>query len=683
MNLDYDVAVIGAGSGWLTVALWLAWAGKNVVMIEKWLIGGDCTNVGCVPSKALLDISKSWKFDSMQEALTEVRARRQVIQDEETPDKIETKNLKILQWTAKFIDKNTVEVDWNQKISAKNIVIATWASPKIIPIDWLEKKDILTNESVFEQTDNIKNLLVIGGWYIGCELAESFQKLGVKVTLVQRNVDLIPMEEPESRDLIKAEFEKIWMQVMTNSTPKKVENGEMIVENNDSKKTTKIKFDKVLIALWRAANVWSLDLEKAEIDFSKWWITVNKYNQTNQKNIFAIGDCVLNNPQFTHWANNEGRWVVRNIIFSLKKSSNRSAALPACLYTKYEVARVWKTREELLKKFGEDEIITKKIEFSNNDRSKVTNDTEWFVMVHFKRLSGKILWATVAWSHAWELLPVFVTAIDNWTSAYVLSKSVYAYPTKAELIKKVCDQFVVHTLSNIKWEIKYFFTKNKLQFLTAIIWITLIVVFFLYKNTNQLTVEEIAFAWYNFIQDSAWWPIIFGLAYILRPIVFFPGSLMTVMAWALFGFWLGFAYVMVGAWVSASISYFLGKIFWKSIVKWASEWGFVSNLKKQADASPFMTIIMSRLLFFPYDIVNYVAGFLKIDFKSYLLGTLIWIIPWVSVIVFAGSWFYGQELTSFQQALEWANKTVLFSAIAIFIAISLIAKKLQKKSNLS
>lgn len=172
---QYDVAVIGAGAGGLTVAIGLSQAGKKVALIERGLIGGDCTNVGCVPSKAFLDISRKRKHEKtdIRSALLETRQRRQIIQDEETPEEFRDKyTFDIYTSHASFVDTHTLAVG-DEHIEAKKIVIATGGHARTIEIDGVDEQDIYTNESFFEIEKDIQKLIIIGGGYIGCELAEA------------------------------------------------------------------------------------------------------------------------------------------------------------------------------------------------------------------------------------------------------------------------------------------------------------------------------------------------------------------------------------------------------------------------------------------------------------------------------------------------------------------------------
>ena len=664
---------------------------KKIALIEKWLIWWDCTNYWCVPSKALIDIAKNWKYDNVSDTLKQVRARRKIIQDEETIEKIEKYWMKIYKWFASFKDKNTVEINppsplnkrelkCNLEITAKNIIISTWSHPVIYPIEWLNKKDILTNENIFEIRENFEKLVVIGWWYIWCELAESFANLWVKVTIIQRNIRLIPKEEKQASEVIKKVFKSKGIEILTNTTVEKTKWNKLIILEKWSETKKEIKFDKVLVALWRWANIEWLNLKNAWIKFDKKWIFVNKYNETNIKNISAIWDCVNWNPQFTHWANNEWRWVIRNILFPFIKNTTRKAILPTTLYTNIEVSRVWKIEEELLKKYSKNDIISKIVYFENNDRSKLTEDTIWFVKIIFRRVSWKILWATIVWKWAWEMLPVLTFAMSNNISAYKLSKQIFSYPTKSEVIKKVADKFVISTISNFKWEAKYFFKDNILQILTFIIWWTILYNFFSYKESSNLTFEQIAITIYNFISwNIVYWPFIYILFYTIRPIVLFPATLMTFMSWALFWLWWWIAFTMIWENLSAILAYFLWTILWKKIVgRWDNNW-LLNELKNKANQSPFTTILMTRLLFFPFDLVNYISWFLRIKFKSFVLATIIWIIPWATVFILAWSSFYNnwKQLTSFSEAIKNIDVTMLFYAGTLFVITILFAKFLK------
>ncbi len=685
MEFDYDIIVIWAGSGWLTVSIWLAWAGKSVALIEKGMIGWDCTNFGCVPSKALIDVTKHNPNISFEDALSETRKRRQVFRDEETPEEIEKYWLKVIEWHARFIDKNTISIDWKKEITGKKIIISTWSKPVVHEIQGLNKEDILTNETIFEVEKKIEKLVVIGGWYIGCELAESFVNIWVDVTLIQRNTRLIPREEVEASEITERIFKEKGMNLECNTLVKEVHYSDwkkyLMVMDRQWTNKRKIAFDKVLIATGRIANAMNLDLEKPWVEFDKNWIKVDNYNRTNIKNIFAIWDVVRNNPKFTHWANNEARGVIRNILVPFYKKCFRWALLPATLYTNIEVSRVWKTREQLLKNYDETEVRSETLYFDQNDRSKVTEDTEGFITIHFKRLTWKILWATVMSTGAWDMTPLLSLAIRNKTSAYKLSRQVFSYPTKSRLVRKVCDKFVIHTLSNFKREFLYFLKEYSLQIITFIIWALIVTLFVVFKKTTGATIEEMSIWLYNFISGNKfWWPFIYMALYAIRPIVLFPATVMTFMSGALFGFLPGLFFTMIWENLSACFAYFLWKVFGKKLVHSDEGTSLIGTLRERANKSPFMAILSARLLFFPFDITNYISGFLGIKFRSFMLATIIGIIPGASVFILAGAAFHNQEITSFKDLTTGIDIRLLYYAAILFVCTIILSKVLKKIS---
>ncbi len=682
MKFDYDIIVIGAGSGGLTAAFGLAWAGKSVALIEKGRIGWDCTNFGCVPSKALIDVAKHHSDLSFEDAMKEVRLRRQRIRDEESPEEIEKHWLKLIKGHAKFVSKNTLFIDEKEKITWKKIIISTGSSPIIHEIEWLKSEDILTNETVFEIEQKPKKLVVIWGGYIWAELSESFLDLWVDTTLIQRNKYLIPREEAEASDIIQKHFEEKGMKIECNTLVKEAHYEAwkkfLMVIDKDGSNKRKIEFDRVLIATWRKANVSGLGLENAEIEFDNKGIKVDAYNRTNVKNVFAIWDVVKNNPKFTHWANNEARGVIRNILFPIYKKSVRWVTLPATLYTSIEVSRVWKTYAELMEFHDPSEIRTEIMFFDKNDRSKVTNDTKWFIKIHFKRLTWTIIWATVMGKNAGDILPILTLAMHHKTSAYKLSSQIFSYPTKSELIKKICDRFVIKTLKNIKWEIWYFLKEYSLQIATFVIWLGIISTFFYYKNTSWASIEDMSIWLYNFISGSAFWgPFIYMWFYAVRPIVFFPATVMTFMSGALFGFWWGFLFTMIWENLSAMFAYLLWKIFGKKLIHDDDDTNLIGTIREKANKNPFMAILSARLLFFPFDITNYISGFLWIRFRSFILATILWIIPGASVFILAGSAFYNTELQSFSDITKNIDVTLLYIAAGLFVATIVFSKILK------
>jgi pyruvate/2-oxoglutarate dehydrogenase complex dihydrolipoamide dehydrogenase (E3) component/uncharacterized membrane protein YdjX (TVP38/TMEM64 family) len=666
--MDYDIAVIGAGSWGLTVAIGLARTGKRVALVERHKIGGDCTNYGCVPSKALLDIARSGKHTVIS-GLAAARARRQLIQDEETPEALELHGLSMKIGDAQFVDPHTLAISsWvgqsrksTTSVTAAHIVLATGAHSRTVEIDGVNPSDVLSNTEIFEQTIELPHLIIIGGGYIGCELAEAFAGLGSNVTIVQRADRLIPWEEPESSRILEQSFVEKWITVLLGARINKGSDHSLHITQADGSPLS-IKYTKILVAIGRDPNIQGLGLETIGINYQK-GVIVNAYNQTNQSHIYAIWDCVEGNPQFTHLANNEGRGVIRNILFPLLKSKVRDAILPSVLYTNLEVARVGMTEKELVDTIGQEAFITHTLDFAHNDRSRITEDGNGFVMIHCMRITGHILWATIMGSHAGEMIASLAIAMQHRITAYGLSRTIFAYPTKSEIIKKVADKFVVGTLSNIRGETIYWIRKHAPQIIAGTLWISVITAFLLYKNIYNLSSLDIAKRLYLFLSQSYWWPFFYIFIYAIRPLVLFPATLLTFMSGALFGIYGGFIYTMIGENLSANIAYWMGRIFGKSILP-AGSTGIIATFAARLENRSFIPVLMTRFLFFPFDLINYAAGILRVNWKWFLWGTAIGIIPGALVFIIAGASL--ENVASFDLSNIRVNKETLAISAAIF-----------------
>ena len=206
--------------------------------------------------------------------------------------------------------------------------------------------------------------------------------------------------------------------------------------------------------------------------------------------------------------------------------------------------------------------------------------------------------------------------------------------------------------------------------------------FLKYKSMYNLSIEQISLNIYNFISGNPTiWPFIYILLYAIRPIVLFPATIMTFMSWALFCFWWWFIFTMIWENLSASFAYFLGKIFWKKIIKPESNNGVIDDIRNKANEAPFMTILMARLLFFPFDLVNYISWFLRIKYKWFVFATLLWIIPGASVFILAWSAFHTKQIESFSDAIKDIDTNMLLLAWLLFILTLIIAKTLKRKQN--
>lgn len=454
--MKYHSAIIGAGSAGLTVAVGLAGLGKQVVVIEKNHVGGDCTNVGCIPSKLLIHLANDAEDLSSSEIFARVRAKRNELRDEEDEWIKNQENIDFLKGEAKFISNDSLEIKTEtetKKIEAENIIIASGSAPIIIPIEGLPTERALSNESLFDLEDLPKHLAIVGAGVIGCEMAFAFTKLGSQVSLIDLAPRILGPLEPEVAELILARLESIGVKVYTGAKGKiyHESTNTLVLDDNDNDISLE-NVDKVLLAIGRRPNL-DLDLEKAGIEFDRRGIPTNKVHETNMENIYAIGD-VDNKPSsaFTHSANAQGRRLAQKLAFPYLPIG-REPTYPSAVFTSPEVAQVGLTLENLKKKYHEKLIKTECFELSKTDRAFTQGLDQGFVLIHAIRLTGRIVSATIVAPNASEMIPILSYAVNNRVSMYKLSDLVFPYPTLSESIKKAADSFKFATLANLKNEL--------------------------------------------------------------------------------------------------------------------------------------------------------------------------------------------------------------------------------------
>lgn len=467
---DYPIIVIGAGAGGLVVAIGAAKAGKKVLLIDRGTWGGDCSNFGCIPSKTLIasahvahhirnstdyGITASHNEFSTEEALKRVRRTVQHFVDHESPEALSTLGVNTLEGTASFVDQHTLKVS-NKKngdtyVSGSQIVIATGSHPITPTIKGLENTPYLNNESLFQLKAIPKRLAIIGGGAIGCEMAQCFQRLGSQVTLIEFFEHLLSNEEPEAKHVIEGQLQKEGVQLLlgrsTTSVSQKGGAIEICVQRNDSTETTSISVDHMLIATGRRPNIDSLNLEATGIDFNQREIKVNTYGQSSIPHIWAIGD-VNGGPLLTHIAEMEARAVLTSLLlpWPLKKKFSTSQAIPRVTYTDPEVAAVGLTEAIAIEKYGESQLATYHIPFTEVDRAVCMGRTEGFIKVITRKWSSKILGATVVCPRGGEVMNQMATAMYAGLPFRKLRGLIHAYPTYGQGVRKAADLWLTQTL---------------------------------------------------------------------------------------------------------------------------------------------------------------------------------------------------------------------------------------------
>ncbi|RKF17830.1 pyridine nucleotide-disulfide oxidoreductase [Alginatibacterium sediminis] len=455
-SFDQNMVVVGAGSGGLVSAYIAAAVKAEVTLIEKHLMGGDCLNTGCVPSKALIRSAKfayeaknahelGYKNASADVDFSAVMQRiHGVIAEIEPHDSVERYSklgVNCVQGEAKILSPWEVEVN-GKTITTRNIVIATGARPLVPGIPGLDQVEYLTSDDLWQLKEQPERLLVLGGGPIGCELAQSFQRLGSKVSLVEMAPKLLIREDEAVSKIIEEQFIKEGLDL--NLGTKAVsfgrdQQGQFVnLEEND--KQRKVYFDKAILALGRVANIKGFGLEELGVEIAeRGTVKVNDYLQTNFPNIFAVGD-VAGPYQFTHFAAHQAWYASVNALFgAFKKFRADYSVIPAATYTSPEVARVG-LNESDAKAQGIAYEVTE-FDIAELDRAIADGTAQGFVRVLTVPGKDKILGATIVAAGAGELLAEFTLAMRHKLGLNKILGTIHAYPTMMESNKYVAGEW--------------------------------------------------------------------------------------------------------------------------------------------------------------------------------------------------------------------------------------------------
>ncbi len=456
-KFDRNMIVIGAGAAGLVSAYIAAAVKARVTLIEKHKMGGDCLNTGCVPSKALIrsarlmsQIQRANELGIQSEPSSidfkKVMQRvKRVIKDIEPHDSVERYSqlgVECLQGEARIVSPFEVAIN-GQVLSTKNIVIATGARPLVPEIEGLEQIDYLTSDTLWELQELPRRLLVLGGGPIGCELAQSFARLGSHVTQIERNSRLMKREDPDVSDIIHQRFRQEGINLCLQYQAKAfIRKGTQAILQctNAQNQLIEIEFDQVLIALGRKANTAGFGLENLNIPLSKnGTIEVNEYLQTKYPNIYACGD-VAGPYQFTHTAAHQAWYAAVNSLFRYFKSFKVDySVIPWATFTDPEVARVGLNEQEAQQQNINYEVS--RFELNDLDRAIADGETEGFIKVLTVPGKDKILGVTIVGEHAGDLLAEYVSAMKNGIGLNKILATIHIYPTMAEANKYVAGQW--------------------------------------------------------------------------------------------------------------------------------------------------------------------------------------------------------------------------------------------------
>jgi pyruvate/2-oxoglutarate dehydrogenase complex dihydrolipoamide dehydrogenase (E3) component len=463
---QYNLVVIGAGTAGLVAAHAAAALGAKVALVERHLLGGDCLNVGCVPSKTLIRTARLYaemrnaehygakipsdirvNFSSVMQRMRAARAR---ISRVDSVHRLIEAGVDVFFGTARFCATNALTVD-GAKLHFKKALIATGARPDMPAIPGLAEAGYLTNENVFDLTELPRRLMVIGGGPLGCELAQAFCRFGAQTIIAEEKPMFLPKEERDAAQILSNAFMQDGIEVRLNTEAVKVrvEQGQKLVDLVSADYKTTVAVDAILAGTGRVPNVDDMDLEVAGVDYdNEVGIRVNDFLQTSNPRIYAAGDACLEH-KFTHTADASARIVVQNALFLGRKRVS-ALTIPWCTYTDPEVAHVG-----LYVRGAQAQGIPVKsftIPMHDVDRAITDSEQEGFVKIHVKEGTDRILGATIVARHAGEMINEITLAMVTGIGLRTLSRIIHAYPTQAEAIRKAADAYNRSRLTpTVKW----------------------------------------------------------------------------------------------------------------------------------------------------------------------------------------------------------------------------------------
>jgi len=423
---DFDLIVIGAGSAGVWAAPFAARLGARVALVEKERIGGDCTNYGCVPSKALLKaagvawhlrIADRFGINVVQPGLNVDLGRvmagvRQAIDrvyELETPEALAEVGVQVIMGEARFEDPHTIRVGPQARLRARHFLVCTGARPATPPIPGLDETPYWNYQTVWRQDRLPRRLLVLGSGPVGTELTQAFGRLGSHVTVFERGDRPLRVADPEASEVLRQVFEEEGVSFRSGADVKRVHahGGTVVITDRGEE----VEGDALLVAVGRRPVVEGLDLERAGVKYSERGIEVDEHLQTSQKHIFACGD-VTGSFQFTHYAAWQASMAVRTMLFPGSSTGVREH-IPWTVFTDPEVAQCGLSEPDARKRFpGDDNVRVARWQLDHLDRAITDQDLRGFIKV-VHRPDGEVLGAQIVAARAGEIVHEFSIAIDQ------------------------------------------------------------------------------------------------------------------------------------------------------------------------------------------------------------------------------------------------------------------------------
>jgi pyruvate/2-oxoglutarate dehydrogenase complex dihydrolipoamide dehydrogenase (E3) component len=459
----YHLVVIGAGTAGLVSAAGAAGLGARVAIVERNLMGGDCLNVGCVPSKGVIRAARAWhgartgaaRFGApavagpgdFGAAMARMRRLRAGISEHDSAHRFRDLGIDVFLGDGRFLSPEEVEVTVpgatkGSRLRFRRAVIATGARPAVPDVLGLAEAGYLTNETFFGLTELPARLAILGGGPICCEMAQAFARFGSRVTVISKDTHMLPREDADAAQIVQRSMAADGVEFLFGA--KAIEarrdgrDKVLVVESGGARR--EIAADEILVAAGRAPNVSGLGLEAAGVRYSKRGIAVDDRLRTSNRRIYACGD-VASRYQFTHIADAQARIVIQNALFSIGPLGGRAKAsalvVPWCTYTAPEIAHVGMYEKDAAAKGIAVDTLT--VPLTEVDRPILEGEDEGFLRVHLKQGTDEILGATLVADHAGDMLPELCLAMTKKIGLGAIAAVIHPYPTQAEIIKKAAD----------------------------------------------------------------------------------------------------------------------------------------------------------------------------------------------------------------------------------------------------
>ena len=449
----YHLVVVGAGTGGLVAAASAAGLGARVALVERHLMGGDCLNTGCVPSKAVIRASRAWheareaheRFGGPQvsgdgdflRCLARMRRLRADLSPIDGAERFRALGIDVFLGAGRFVSTDTVEVR-GQRLTFRRAVIATGARATVPDIPGLSTSGYYTNETIFALRARPQHLMVIGGGPIGCELAQAFVRLGARVTLLSRGPNVLPRDTAAASTVLACALARDGVIMLHGAQVSRVTNeaGDTVLTVQHEGRELTLSGDALLVAVGRSPNVEDMGLEAARVGFdAKRGVHVDDRLRTTNPRVYAVGD-ICSELKLTHAADFQARTVVQNALF-FGRGKASELVTPWVTYTDPEVAQVGLTEEAA--KAGGVPVDILNVSMHDVDRARLDDSTDGFCRILVARGTDRIVGASIVSAHAGEHISAIALAMTNKLGLAAIGRTMHPYPTQSEMLRKAAD----------------------------------------------------------------------------------------------------------------------------------------------------------------------------------------------------------------------------------------------------